>query len=264
MNESGEGCVLTVPAASTWAEAERSARAAGLTFGYLVDTVPSRTVGCTLERPSWLPPLWPPHTARAACIALKATTPDGSYRTVVAPRTASGPDLRALFLEARGRFGVIDSVSLGCEPFGDVAWLRHTRGGGLDAARTVASVCGSVTTLHGDADGLAVRVRLGSRLAEVAVSRLRSAGFADAAAPSRDDLPRTLACLAWNDAVDPLGTVGLVPLAAGPTHVALASAQGDDDAVVRAVERAVGPARLVRDTDQAPADGPVELGEVAL
>ena len=90
---------VTVDASATWEEAESLARSAGLTLDGLVDWCSQESVGASLARRQWLPPLWPAHTAWGACIALVANTrADATYRTISAPRTSSGPDLRGLWV----------------------------------------------------------------------------------------------------------------------------------------------------------------------
>lgn len=264
-------CTLRIDADATWADAEAAARWGGMTLAYLVDTLPERTIATTLRRPAWLPPLWPPHTARAACISLSARTIDGrEYGSVVAPRTASGPDLRAFFLEAGDRFGTIGAVTLRCERIAPLAWLR---GDDLDALQPIVNRLGSIVTVHGDDEGPAVRVRRGLGISDAALRELATAGWNEGSAPSRRDAGRALAVVPWDVAARAFATETdggrAVVIAAGPTHLCVTLSGGVEIERqipwARATVDAAGrPSRVVLDADipTDAADDAIELGEV--
>jgi FAD/FMN-containing dehydrogenase len=218
-------CTVTVDASTGWEQAEAFARAGGLSLGGVVDRCAGETVGASLARRQWLPPLWPAHTVWGACISFSANTrADTTYRTVRAPRTSSGPDLRGLWVGGEGRWGQIVEATFQAEPVGEVAWLRGERGAvDATALRRVVDAFGSRVTVRGGEVAWFARVREGGRVAALAVERLVAAGLEPAeSAPPLCVHPALVACVPW-------ATLASVPdalyvLAAGPTHVAVGGA----------------------------------------
>ena len=238
-------CTLTAPATTPWAALRRAADAHGLSLDGVVDTFDDETVGALLSRSSLLPPLWPPHTARAACIAITAKTAAGQYRTVTAPRTASGPDLRTLLFEAAGQHGEIESVVLGAErritaPSGadapkSVQWWRAVDHACWDELQGIVNRYGNVVTLHGQGAQLVARVRASTRVGALAARELRAVGCQEARRVQRFIAPHVVAMVPWDSAQrSARQKADAVPLCAGPTHVALAVAAADVDAQAKA------------------------------
>ena len=212
---------VDVPANWTWSRAEQALSEAGLTLGGLVDSRPERTIGGTLASPEVLPALWMAHTVRGACIGLRAVTADGSiYHHITSPRTASGPDLRAIFFGTVGLAGAIARVTLRAEPAAETVTLC---GALTPRLQQVASEFGSLVSLRGYEGGVCARVRVGTRLAAEASAALESVGFESAKEPPLGAAPPFVMTMPW-DELDSLEDVSrevaVHPLAAGPTHVA--------------------------------------------
>ncbi|MCB9521263.1 MAG: FAD-binding oxidoreductase [Myxococcales bacterium] len=221
-------CTVHAPASATWAEAEAAALGEGLTLGGIVDACADATIGGTLGRRAWLPALWPCHTARGAVLALEAVTRTGRrYVASGAPRTSSGPDLRAVFFGAEGRAGAILSVSLQAAPADDeLLWLRIDRSKAATVQRTL-NRHGAIAAARGEGGDLVVRLRTGSRAADVAASALVAASARETAAPAPlRSRPRVVVTTPWDRLSDAFAAASdpslLRILAAGPTHVALA------------------------------------------
>jgi FAD/FMN-containing dehydrogenase len=71
------------------------------------------TVGGLLARRHPCPVQWRAGDLREGCVALSSVSPTlGDYRYLQAPRKASGPDLRHLFMGGEGLLGVILNVTL--------------------------------------------------------------------------------------------------------------------------------------------------------
>lgn len=213
-------CLVVAGAALRWDELETRLGSTGLTLSYLVDAAPNRTIGQTLGAPEWLPTLWPAHTSRAACEALEASGHDGRrYASVVAPRTSSGPDIRAFFMGSGGRFGTVTRVWLRAERRGPVRWLRAPEG--VDAGRLRGWLVDhvSVVTLHADALGFVARVRLGTRVADCALEAAAELGLEDGTPAERRWQPRVVVTAPWPERI--VMVEGRQLLGAGPTHVAV-------------------------------------------
>ena len=216
---------ITVPGWWTWAQAETAARDDGLTLGSLVDTYPERSVGATLSMHPMLPPLWMSNTARAACVGLEAVSVDGAhYKHIVSPRTASGPDLRAVFLGAEGGAGAIVRVTLRAERAGTVRWYE---GGPRPELQRLLNEFGSILGVRG-ADGRALlRVRSGTRFARRLESLLSSLGYEDSSPAVPAPPPAVICSVPWEAFPEMAGEPSLEFAAAGPTHVAFgAGAEG--------------------------------------
>jgi len=145
----GRSMTISVGAGCTVRELRRALDAAGLTIDHLGPLPRDATVGGLLARS------WPRATTfgypdlRAACIGLDATyaATDGHYHYLPAPRKASGPDLRHLFLGNEGRCGVIRT-----------AWLAAVARARMDVHLIWRSAeVGAVL------DGLIARLRRGVR-----------------------------------------------------------------------------------------------------
>lgn len=97
----------------SWNELEAAAAPLGFTALHWAGVSPERGVLSTLARPPLLPSLWLTPTPHAACTGLRGVDWSGEpYRAIAAPRTASGPDFRALFLGREGREGVLLEAEL--------------------------------------------------------------------------------------------------------------------------------------------------------
>ena len=238
---------VEVPSWWTWSVAEAFAQKSGLTLGGLVDTWPDRSVGGTLAAAEILPALWMANTVRGACIGIHAFAADGGeYQHIISPRTASGPDLRAIFLGTNGQAGAIVRVALRAEPIDDVAWMR---GALHPTLQSVLSDFGSVLSVRGDEAALRARLRLGTRLAELAANRLSAIGFVRAETPPPSPPPPIVVTVPW-DGIDSVGGLpGAYAMALGPTHVAFALPSGDSES---ASAVALGPlATVLRFTPEA-------------
>ncbi|TVR03036.1 MAG: FAD-binding oxidoreductase [Deltaproteobacteria bacterium] len=98
----------TVRGPMTWSGLEETLRPHGLTASRMVGTAAPRGVLSTLARPPLLPATWLTPVPHARCTGIRAVDLTGvPYRAVDAPRTASGPDFRALFLGQEGRTGIL-------------------------------------------------------------------------------------------------------------------------------------------------------------
>ena len=217
---------VAVPAWWTWEQAEVAARDDGLTFGALIDAYSSRTVGATLAMPALLPALWMSNTVRSACVGLEAVSADGAhYRHIVSPRTASGPDLRAVFLGAEGQRGAIVNATLRAERAGPLRWFT---GELREELQPLLNEFGSVLSVRG-ADGVvALRVRAGTRFAGCLADQLANLGYRESNAPLSDRPSAIGLSLPW----DRLALVpdGMAVVAAGPTHVAFGGGVDTRDA----------------------------------
>lgn len=215
---STDSITIHVPASTTWKKAEDAAATHGLSLDHLVDTWPSSTVGGTLAATEILPPLWLSATARSVCLGLSALSMKGvAYDHIQAPRTASGPDLRALFFGCHGANGPIVSAVIEARRSGDHATLVGPLSQGL---QRVINEYGSVLSFRGDTAGLAARVRLDSNLGRLAAERVRALGFQSAVA-TRPARPETVLTVPWAqaDAAEAVCGASSV-IAIGPTHVA--------------------------------------------
>ena len=92
---------------------ERELRPRELSLGPLSPAMAGLEVGRFLEGPYAGLRALPGGALESSCIALTAIMPDGlRYVSRPSPRSATGPDLDALFLGGEGRFGVITSATL--------------------------------------------------------------------------------------------------------------------------------------------------------
>ncbi len=215
---STDSLTLTLPASMTWAAAQSLATSSGLCLDHLVDTWGERTIGGTLAATEILPALWMSSTARASCLALSALSLSGvTYDHINAPRTASGPDLRALFFGCHGTSGPILSAAIEARRAGATETLVGEFHRGL---QVFINEFGSVLSARGDARGVSVRVRVDSRLGRLAAQRVSEAGLA-VAEPKRPGRPETVLTVPWAR-VSEVNTVcaDATVVSAGPTHVA--------------------------------------------
>ncbi|MEZ4459255.1 MAG: hypothetical protein R3E66_05930 [bacterium] len=99
-----------------WADLQEELRDRGLTMERYGLVPASSTVGGLLSRHHGTGRQMWDGDLRGGCIAISSTTPGtGDYGYLAAPRKASGPDMRYLFIGGEGLFGVILDASL-------VAW----------------------------------------------------------------------------------------------------------------------------------------------
>lgn len=211
-----KSCTITIDASATVDEAKQLAADHGLSLDYVVDAFAGETLTDALARPALLPPLWPPHTLRAATLEVHA--PSVAYSNVRAPRTASGPDLRALFFEQGPHAGAVERVTLRCEPAAEARWLAIPPDAS-DVARDVVSRFGTVVTLHGSKRAVVARVRRGSAIAALAERTLAAAG-AFMVDPTWTRPRAVGVSVSWAHFERALSD-GCYVACAGPTHVAV-------------------------------------------
>lgn len=105
--------VLRVPAQAPWLEVEQELNAQGLTLGWVPACSSARSLGALLEARAsgWKSCLY--GDLAAQCVALEAQLPDGTdVATRLVPRSAAGPDFKALLVGGRGTTGRIRRANL--------------------------------------------------------------------------------------------------------------------------------------------------------
>lgn len=108
-----QSLVLQVEAGISWGGFRALAAEHEMEVEHLGSPPDSATLGGLLARYWPWPPAYLQPGLRGACVGLSARYgPDREYRYLQAPRKASGPDLRGLFIGAQGRHGLITSVSI--------------------------------------------------------------------------------------------------------------------------------------------------------
>lgn len=111
------GGLVCAQAGVTIASLRRVLRPEGLTLAHWGPLPQQATLGGLLGRAWPASPSWYRADALAACAGLQAITWDGTeYGYAPAPRKSSGPDLRGLFLSARGQHGVITAAHMAVVP----------------------------------------------------------------------------------------------------------------------------------------------------
>jgi len=105
--------IVRVGAGCRVMEVEDRAARAGLTLGTLLPQTAFKKLGAWLAGPTRGERTEPGGRLETSVLALEAVLADGSvYRSVEAPRSATGPDLDHLLLGAEGRFGIITRATL--------------------------------------------------------------------------------------------------------------------------------------------------------
>jgi hypothetical protein len=223
---------VTLPAGMTWAVAHAFALRHGLSLSDITDAFGDATIGGTLGRQPWLPARWNAGTARSRCIGLTAIGPDGrSYAYRPAPRTASGPDLRALWFGAEGRAGLMVSVTLAAmlESRAASYWLLQADAERLRAVASLLQRFATCLRVIPTPRARTIRVRVrGDRAETQRVLDLLGALGARSHAELRSErpsaarwsvLPLDEAAALWSDG----GRRGsMYVLGMGPTHVVTA------------------------------------------
>lgn len=105
--------LVRVEAGIRWGELREKMREEGYSLQTYRPYADSATVGGLLARRHPTQPHRLSGDIREGCVALSAVSPTlGDYRYLEAPRKASGPDLRHLFIGGEGALGVILNVTL--------------------------------------------------------------------------------------------------------------------------------------------------------
>ncbi len=232
-------CVAHVPAGTTWWKLGEQISDAGLMLGPVVDGRPGRTVGGTLCGRQLLPTVWLARTARSLCLGLRATDlHGGEYGYREAPRTSSGPDLRALFCDSEGRAGVVTEVALQLTPAASVEWYGADLPWGAWARirRVLDLHPGVITLLRGTATRrFRVAVVRGSHVADRAVDQLVALGFSPSDDDGDDDAPSVVLSMPWQllpgaARAQRSKRLDLRVIGGGATHVAVAARLAEAEA----------------------------------
>lgn len=108
-----ESNLVRVEAGIRWGELREKLREEGYSLQTYRPYADSATVGGLLARRHPTQPHRLSGDIREGCVALSAVSPTlGDYRYLEAPRKASGPDLRHLFISGEGALGVILNATL--------------------------------------------------------------------------------------------------------------------------------------------------------
>lgn len=220
--------IAQVSGGARWSDVEARAAETGWTVRHLVDIDERGTVGGTLARRTLLPALWMAGTARGACIGLEAIGPRGQrYRYKEAPRTASGPDFRALWFGSEGAAGLVTRASIELARRHEAQWWLVPTASVpvLEQRLWLDRYAGRATVRGGDAAALLWCVRGAGALVDHANAAMAKAGEA-ASEPTPLDGAVALAAVpwsAWSEAIDVRASalLNVSVHAAGPTHVVL-------------------------------------------
>lgn len=142
-----ESGVVRVGAGTCWKQLRAAVGEADLTLQRYGLVPPTATVGGLLARRRTGPHLMRGGEVLDGCNSVGAHHPnDGDYRYLVAPRKASGPDLRYDFVGAEGRGGAILDATLVVWPAVDARLVRFEDCTPVDAARIVDELFETVIT----------------------------------------------------------------------------------------------------------------------
>ncbi|RAL20394.1 hypothetical protein DL240_17595 [Lujinxingia litoralis] len=113
LNLSRENGLVSAQAGIRWRDLQDAVEAEGLTLSHYALMPSTATLGGLLARFRPGPKTLGQGAIRDGCVALAARgAPGRSYDYLVAPRKASGPDLRYLFIGGEGHHGVITEATL--------------------------------------------------------------------------------------------------------------------------------------------------------
>ena len=182
-------------AAMTWQEIEKEVEKEDLSIRHIIDTFSNSTIGGTLGRRGWLVPTWRSGVAHSEVSGISGVTHLGVvYRGVTAPRTASGPDLRAAFLNGEGRFGTITDVTINLCEKSATKWFARTTDPKIISSlqNLIAQYPGLLHLRWPEKEHLAISICGKNALVPLAVKAITKLGFHSTDWPSQNSPNRAI------------------------------------------------------------------------
>lgn len=139
-----DSSLIRVEAGIRWGDLAETLRESGYSLQNYRPYPDAASLGGLLAKRSPRQPHWLSGDVRAGCVALSALSPSlGEYRYLEAPRKASGPDLRHLFMGGEGQLGAILDVTLHIQkpfPARLVSWEAPTARQAINYIQTLSAV----------------------------------------------------------------------------------------------------------------------------